>query len=155
AAGTVGPVAVLVVAVSVGTFCAAVAGTVSAARDHVADLAVPGDAIVTGGEFPRSAADDLGNVSGVHAVAAMLTDLDGQIHGEQLEHDLLDVNVTVVEAAELADVLQSSGNSQRLPEALLTAQGSAGAVPAVVSPEVAAALAGRDEGAQIGSGTVT
>jgi putative ABC transport system permease protein len=142
APATAGPVAVLVVAVSVGTFCAAVSSSVSVARDRVAELAVLGDAFVQGGRFSWSAADELAAVPGVTAVAPMTIAHNSLVGGGRITQAETGVSVVIVDAPALEHVLQASGSSQHVPDALLAATGGSGPAPAVVSPDIAVALAG-------------
>lgn len=143
APASVGPVAVLVVAVSVGTFCAAVAGTVATARDQVAERTVPGDAIVQGGRFPPETAAELASVPGVQAVAPMTISLNQLVGGGNLSRALIATTAVVVDADALAEVLRASGRAETVPEVLLD-QPVGQAPPAVVSADVAEALGDPD-----------
>jgi len=145
APASAGPVAVLVVAVSVATFCAAVAGSISVARDRVTDATVPGAAFVQGGQFPAGTVDLLGAVPGVEAVAALtLLDNTPLAVGSLREgRSVPGVTVIIVDPDALAGVLAASGSTQVVPETLRSAGPAATAespVPALVSSRVAANL---------------
>ena len=144
APATAGPLAVLVVAVSVGAFCLAVQDSVAVARDRVADLKVPGTAIVQGGLFSVDTAGRLARVPGVSEVAFMSINFNSPLASgtETDARPLVGAAAVVVDADELARVLAASGSSQSVPQSLLGAS-QGGAVPAVVSPEVAAELSGK------------
>ena len=111
APATAGPLAVLVVAVSVGVFSAAVAGSVAAARDRVADLAVPGDAFVHGGLFTPDTRESLAAVPGVTEVAAVALEFNSPLAAgiEAGARSLPGTAGMVVDAPELARVLNESG----------------------------------------------
>jgi putative ABC transport system permease protein len=146
APASAGPVAVLVVAVSVAAFCAAVDSTVSAARDRVADMTVPGAALVQGQQFPPDAEHAFAAVPGVESAAALTLVNNAPLALGALRRGRSAVGVTVLiaDGPALASVLAASGNSQRVPDALLTgarADDPDAAVPAVVSPGVATDLA--------------
>jgi putative ABC transport system permease protein len=144
APASAGPLAVLVVAISVGVFSASVATTVSAGRDRVADLAVPGDAFVHGGLFTKDTIDRLAAVPGVTAVAtttvAYNADLTSGIRIE--DRRLGNAAVVVVDAPALARVLAASGVPQRVPDVLTGAVRGSGPVPALVSSGLAPVLSG-------------
>jgi putative ABC transport system permease protein len=145
APATGGPLAVLVLAVGVGIFAAAVSGGVTAARGRVVDLLVPGNAIVQGGRFAPSTGDELAAVPGVTAVAPMAIDTTAPLNGfPGTGAPSMDPAAgVVVDVPALQRVLAASGNTQPLPDALRTAASAAPGepVPAVVSPAVAADLA--------------
>ncbi len=142
APATAGPLAVLVVAVSVGVFSAAVAGSVAAARDRVADLAVPGDAFVHGGLFTPDTRESLAAVPGVTEVAAVALEFNSPLAAgtEAGARSLPGTAGMVVDAPELARVLNESGVAQNVPEVLVSARRENAPVPAIVSPSVAAEL---------------
>jgi putative ABC transport system permease protein len=144
APATAGPLAVLVVAVSVGVFSTAVAGSVAAARDRVADLAVPGDAYVHGGLFTQDTRDAIADAPGVTEVAAVSLEYNLPLAGgsEAGARALPGTAGMIVDAPELARVLTESGVAQTVPDVLVQARRGDGPVPAVVSPSVAADLAG-------------
>jgi len=134
-----GPVVVLVVAVSVSTLCASAANSLAAARDRVAEIHVPGDAIVLGGQFPPTTTHEIAAVPGVTAVAPIAINRNPLLD-ERNAWILTGVTTVVVDAPALDRVLRASGSSQRVPDALLTSSDDGGPIPAVVSPDVAAAL---------------
>jgi putative ABC transport system permease protein len=143
APAAVGPLAVLVVAVTTGAFCAVVATTIAAGRDRATDAVVPADLVVTGPGFAPTTADDLGAVPGVDAVATMTVGLARPVlagrrtGAQQLGQTLL----VAVDAPSLVEVMRRSGVDADLPEEWTRAVPGAGPVPAVVSPEIAAHIA--------------
>lgn len=134
-----GPVVVLVVAVSVSTLCASAANSLAAARDRVTEIQVPGDAIVLGGQFPPSTAQEIAAVPGVTAVAPIAINRNPLLD-ERGAWILTGVTTLVVDAPALDRVLRASGSSHSVPDTLLAASDDGGPIPAVVSPDVAAAL---------------
>ena len=130
------------VAVSVGVFSAAVAGSVAAARDRVADLAVPGDAYVHGGLFQPDTRATLAGSPGVTEVAAVSLEFNSPLAAgaEAGARSLPGTAGLVVDAPELARVLSESGVPQSVPDVLLQARRGDGPVAAIVSPAVAADL---------------
>ncbi|MFI7576901.1 ABC transporter permease [Micromonospora sp. NPDC049497] len=139
---TIGPLAVLIVAVSTGVFSAVVTTTIDRARDRATDLSVPADAWLTGYAFTPDTADRLGRVAGVDAVAGVWTDgnrrvLSGTTAGART---LGQARVLVVDARAFAEVARRSGVDVDVPAVLRTAARGDGPVPAVVSPDVAADL---------------
>lgn len=139
---TAGPAAVLVLAVSVGTFCAAVPASLSAARDQATDIAIPGDAFILGARFPATTTAQIAATPGVTEVAPFAIARNQLLRGGQIARPLTGITVVVVDAAALDRVLRATGSSQTVPPALLAARGEPGPVPAVISPDVAAALEG-------------
>jgi putative ABC transport system permease protein len=135
-----GPVLVLVVAVSVSALCAAAANGLATARDRVAEIHVPGDAIVAGGRFPHSATDEIAAVPGVTAVAPIAVDRNHPLLDERDAWLMTGVTIVVVDAPALDRVVRTAGRSWRVPDPLLAGPDGDGPVPAVVSPDVAAAL---------------
>ncbi|NJP33948.1 FtsX-like permease family protein [Micromonospora thermarum] len=137
---TIGPLAVLIVAVSTGVFSAVVATTVDAARDRAADLAVPADAWLTGYAFTPDAADRLAAVDGVDAVAGVWTEANRRVlsGADAGARTLGQARVLVVDGPAFARVVERSGVDVDVPAALRTAARGDGPVPAVVSPAVAA-----------------
>jgi putative ABC transport system permease protein len=144
APASAGPLAVLVVAVTVGVFSAAVSASISAARDHVADLAVPGDAFVHGGLFTPDTRDQVAAVPGVTEVASLAIAFNSRLsHGPATDaRSLTGTAGVVVDAPALARVLAATDNPQRVPDVLIAATHGQSPVPAVVSPAVAADLSG-------------
>jgi putative ABC transport system permease protein len=155
APASAGPVAVLVIAVSVGTFCAAVPASLSAARDGVADIAVPGDALIVGTRFPATTTEQFAAAPGVTLVAPMAVARQVVLRGGQISRAQSGITVVVVDAPALDQVLRTTASSQMLPAALVNAEGDAGSAPALVSPDVAAALDGAEGGVPVQGLTVS
>ncbi|MDQ7905472.1 ABC transporter permease [Phytohabitans sp. ZYX-F-186] len=138
---TIGPLAVLVVAIATGIFSGVVMSSIGEARDRAADLEIPADARVSGYAFAPAVTDRLAAVPGVTAVAPLTVDpatsytTAGGITST--------VQVAVVDAAALARVVAASGTGVPLPAALVDARAGRGPVPALVSPDVAAEAGGR------------
>jgi putative ABC transport system permease protein len=143
------PVVVLVVAVSVGTLCAAAAGSIAAARDRVAEIHVPGDAIVTGVQFPPSLAQEIAAAPGVTAVAPMAITRNHALFDGQDHWVLTGVTSLVVDAPALDRVLGAADSTRSVPDVLLAAPAEGAPMPAVVSPDVAEALGGANAVGQI------
>ncbi|MDG4797717.1 FtsX-like permease family protein [Micromonospora sp. WMMD1082] len=137
-----GPLAVLIVAVSTGVFGGVVTTTVGAARDRAATLTVPADAWLTGYTFTPDAADALTRVPGVQAVARVRVDSNRRLQsgtGPQAR-PLGQVRVLVVDGPAFAEVVARSGVDVDVPAALRAVTRDDGPVPAIVSPRVAALL---------------
>jgi len=143
------PVVVLVVAVSVAALCAAVAGSISAARDRVTEIHVPGDALVTGVRFAPSATEEIAAAPGVTAVAPIAIERNHALFDERDRWVLTGVTSLVVDGPAFDRVLRAAGSSRSVPDPLMAPPYDSGPTPAVVSPEVAAALAGPDAVGQI------
>ncbi|MEU8074549.1 hypothetical protein AB0B31_03810, partial [Catellatospora citrea] len=142
-AGTVvGPVAVLVVAVSTAVFSAAVAGTIDTGRDRATDLRMAADVKVDGLAFDRGTTAELAAVPGVVAVApyAVESAADLSVDGKRLGG----VYTLMLDGSAYARVVTASGIEATAPEAI-TAAPAGGRLPAVVSPGVAERL-GADHG---------
>jgi putative ABC transport system permease protein len=133
---TIGPLAVLVVAIATGIFSGVVMSSIGDARDRATDLAIPADARVSGYAFAPQTADRLAAVPGVTAVAAVA--IDSATRYTTASGVTTSVQVAVVDAAALAQVIAASGTGLSLPPALVDAQPGGGPVPALVSPDVAA-----------------
>ncbi|QGN48818.1 ABC transporter permease [Micromonospora sp. WMMD558] len=141
---TLGPLAVLIVAVSTGVFGAVVATTVDEARDRASTLTVPGDAWLTGYAFAPDSAERLARVSGVEEVARVWAESNRRVLSDAGPRARLlgQARVLVVDAPAFARVAQRSGVDVDVPAALRAAARGDGPVPAVVSPQVAKLLAG-------------
>ncbi|RUL90579.1 ABC transporter permease [Verrucosispora sp. FIM060022] len=137
-----GPLAVLIVAVSTGVFGGVVTTTVAAARDRAATLTVPADAWLTGWAFSPDAADELNRVPGVQAVARVSVESSRRLLSEAgpQARALGQARVLVVDAPAFAEVVARSGVDVQVPAALRSAARGDGPVPAVVSPTLAAEL---------------
>ncbi|MEV6812674.1 ABC transporter permease [Micromonospora sp. NPDC051296] len=139
-----GPLAVLIVAVSTGVFGGVVATTVAAARDRAATLTVPADAWLAGYAFPPDAADALTGVAGVETVTRVWVDSNRRLLSETGPQATVfsPARVLVVDVPAFAEVVARSGVDVDVPAALRSAARGDGPVPAVVSPNVAAGLGG-------------
>ncbi len=137
-----GPLAVLIVAVSTGVFGGVVTTTVAAARDRAAALTVPADAWLTGWAFSPDAGDELIRVPGVEAVARVSVESSRRLLSEVGPQATVlgQARVLVVDAPAFADVVARSGVDVDVPAALRSAARGDGPVPAVVSSKVAADL---------------
>jgi len=132
---TIGPLAVLVVAIATGIFSGVVMSSIGDARDRAASLEVPADARVSGYGFAPATAERLAAVPGVTAVASVA--VDPATSYTTANNDASSVQVAVVDVAALARVVGASGTGVSLPPALVDAR-PGGPVPALVSPAVAA-----------------
>ncbi|WBB90808.1 FtsX-like permease family protein [Verrucosispora sp. WMMC514] len=134
-----GPLAVLIVAVSTGVFGGVVTSTVSAARDRAATLTVPADAWLTGYTFSPDAQDALSGVAGVSAVARVWVDSNRRLvpQAGSPARQIGTARVLVVDAPAFAEVVARSGVEVDVPAALRAAARGDGPVPAVVSAAVA------------------
>ncbi|TDB75607.1 FtsX-like permease family protein [Micromonospora sp. KC723] len=139
-AGAVAPLVVVVLAIATAAFCAVVAGGIEHGRDRAVTRAVPAEAVVAGERFAPDTAAALAALPGVRAVSSVLAepgqrpyaDADGRPGGAGEAYVLL------VEPAGFAEVARRSGLDVAVPEAL---RGDpAASLPALASPEVAAAL---------------
>ncbi|MFD0972538.1 ABC transporter permease family protein [Plantactinospora endophytica] len=148
---TVGPLAVLVVAIATGVFTSVVTSTVAEARDRVTDQEIGADARINGSYTDAATTvERLGGLSGVTAVSPVAMEVGQPLRSPTPDllggRDLGQTQVLVVDGPSLARVLAASGVDVALP-AGLTAPGRVdGPVPALVSPEVAEA---------VGAGAVT
>ncbi len=129
------PLAVLVLAISVGVFSGAVATIVSDARDRVADREIGADAALRGEGFGPGTAERVAAVPGVRSVALMAAE-PGEVTGAQGGPG--NVFVVFADAPALARVLADTGAGPvvSLPPALTAATPGAGPLPALVSTEV-------------------
>jgi putative ABC transport system permease protein len=132
---TIGPLAVLVVAIATGIFSGVVMSSIGDARDRATDLELPADARVSGSAFTPDTAERLAAVPGVTAVAPLAVDAATTYTTASAAGP---VQVAVVDAAALNRVVAASGAGVSLPPALVDARPGAGPVPALVSPDVAA-----------------
>jgi putative ABC transport system permease protein len=135
-----GPLVVLVVAVSTGIFSAVVATTIDHGRDRATDQAVPGDAIVEGFFFSPATTVRMAGLDGVTGVASFSRN-PASVLVTSLAPDarsLIQVYSVTADGPALADVMAASGVTGELPAEFVQATVTSGAVPAVVSPQVAA-----------------
>ncbi|GAB3965722.1 FtsX-like permease family protein [Plantactinospora veratri] len=147
---TVGPLAVLVVAIATGVFTSVVTSTVAQARDRVTDQEVGADARLVGSYSDQGTADRLGALPGVAAVSPLAVEVGQPLRSPTPDklggRDLGQTQVLVVDGPSLARVLAASGVDVSVPAALTAPGRIDGPVPALVSPEVAEA---------VGAGAVT
>ncbi|TDC73435.1 FtsX-like permease family protein [Micromonospora sp. KC606] len=139
-AGAVAPLVVVVLAIATAAFCGVVADGIEHGRDRAVTRAVPADAVVAGERFAPDTAAALAALPGVRAVSPVLAepgqrpyaDAEGRPAGPGEAYVLL------VEPAGFVQVARHAGVDVAVPEAL---RGDAAAsLPALASPEVAAAL---------------
>jgi putative ABC transport system permease protein len=145
ARASVGPVAVMVVAIATGVFSAIVTTTVDEARDRATDEAVPAAARLTGGPYTLATADRVGEVAGVTAVAPLAVGPAGAVFTDRgrSARRVTQSLVVAVDVPSFARVAAASGVRPDLPAVLAKARLGAGPVPALVSPTIAAELAAR------------
>jgi putative ABC transport system permease protein len=144
APASVGPVAVLVVAIATGVFSAVVTTTVDEARDRATDVAVPSDLRLTGGPFTPETTGRIAALAGVDAVAPLATGPARPVFSDtgRNARRLTQSLIMAVDMPAFARVAAASGVRLDLPSALLAARRGDGPVPAVVSPVIAAELRG-------------
>jgi putative ABC transport system permease protein len=133
---TIGPLAVLVVAIATGIFSGVVMSSVGDARDRATDLAIPADARVSGSALAPRTAERLAAVPGVTGVAPLA--VDPATTYTAAGGTTSTVQVAVVDVAALDRVVAATGAAVSLPRALVDARPGDGPVPALVSPDVAA-----------------
>ncbi|MGX7677012.1 FtsX-like permease family protein [Plantactinospora sp. DSM 117369] len=147
---TVGPLAVLVVAIATGVFTSVVTSTVAEARDRVTDQEIGADARVIGSYSDQATADRLAALPGVSAVSPLAVEVGQPLRSPTPNllggRDLGQTQVLVVDGPSLARVLAASGVDVTVPAGLAAPGRIDGPVPALVSPEVAEA---------VGAGAVT
>jgi putative ABC transport system permease protein len=141
---TIGPLAVLVVAIATGIFSSVVMTSVGEARDRASNLAMPADARVAGLGLTNATADRVARLPGVTAVARVTDDPATQITSDA--GGIGQARVLIVDATALAKVIADSGAGVAVPSVLTGARPGDGAVPALVSPALAA---------EVGPGGVT
>ncbi|HCT76227.1 MAG TPA: hypothetical protein DGG94_00250 [Micromonosporaceae bacterium] len=145
APATVGPVAVLVVAVCTTVFSLAIASTVDTGRERAADHDLPADALVQGFFFAPDTAGELRNVPGVTAVApfaalpAMTVLSSREVGAERLGQ----VYVLIVDGPAFAEVAREAGREVDVNDLIIGAQ-RGDSPPALVSSDLAADLKGSD-----------
>ncbi|MFI6758398.1 FtsX-like permease family protein [Micromonospora sp. NPDC050417] len=145
---TIGPLAVLVIAITTGVFSGVVADTISTARDEAADQVIPADASLTGVTFAATTTDRISALPGVTAVAPVSLENSRQLRSGPgaADHELGQAQVVVVDVPKFVEVMRHSGiPTDGVPAALRQATRGDGPVPALVSPTVAA---------QVGKGAV-
>ncbi|MDG4808601.1 FtsX-like permease family protein [Micromonospora sp. WMMD1120] len=144
------PLVVVVLAIGTAAFCAVVAAGVDASRARAAEQIVPADAVIRGERFAPDTVDELGRLPGVRAVTPVL-ETDERLASDELGTDarLAQTAVLLVDGAGLDTVARESAVDLPIPAALRAARPGPGALPAIVSPAVAADLtkAGLDDSA--------
>ncbi|WP_033337447.1 ABC transporter permease [Catenuloplanes japonicus] len=140
---SLGPLAVLVVAIATGVFTSVVTSTIGNARDRAADSAIAGDAQMIGYTYAWSTTEALSRRDGVDAVAPLLVDSGIRLQ-DRLgtgSHELTQAQQIVLDGPAVAEVIRRSGHGGTLPDVLATAtrvDSEETPVPVVVSPDVAA-----------------
>ncbi|MBE1485881.1 ABC transporter permease [Plantactinospora soyae] len=141
---TVGPLAVLVIAIATGVFTSVVTSTIAETRDRVSDQEVAADARVTSSYTSVATTERIAGLPGVTSVSPLAVGV-----GEPLlsrtptgigGRNLGQAQIVVVDGPTFARVLAESGVEYTLPAALTRSGRIDGPVPAVVSPEVAEAV---------------
>ncbi|MEV4627990.1 FtsX-like permease family protein [Micromonospora sp. NPDC049523] len=138
---TIGPLAVLVIAITTGVFSGVVASTISHARDKASEQAIPADARLTGNTFAPSTGERLDALPGVDAVTAISLENARRLRTgpSASDRDLGQTQVLVVDMPSFVDVMRRSGvPDDGVPAALRDAKRTDGPVPALVSPAIAA-----------------
>ncbi|MBQ0904669.1 FtsX-like permease family protein [Micromonospora sp. U21] len=147
------PLVVVVLAIGTAAFCGVVAAGVDASRDRAAERTVPADALIRGERFAPDTSDALSRLPGVRAVTPVLSEPDQRLTTDALgtNAEVGRITVLLVDGPGLAAVSRESEVELPIPSALRTARAEPGALPAIVSPEVAADLtrAGLDDSAFI------
>ncbi len=134
AGAVIGPVAVLVVAVSTAVFSVAVAGTIDTGRDRATDLRMAADVKVDGYYFDEQTAAELAAVPGVTAVAPYMIESAGDLAVDQQRKGT--VYALVLDGPAYAKVLANSG-VKVTPHAAFTEAGQSPIIPALLSPGAA------------------
>ncbi|GAA2388195.1 hypothetical protein Cme02nite_23140 [Catellatospora methionotrophica] len=142
AGAVIGPVAVLVVAVSTAVFSVAVASTIAEGRDRATDLRMAADMKVDGYYFDKTTEAELAAVPGVRAVTQYMVDGASDLVVDQKR--LGTVYSLVLDGQAYARVVAASG-VDFTPPAVFTDAAPGFPVPALVSPGVAKQL-GTDHG---------
>lgn len=143
AGAVIGPVAVLVVAVSTAVFSVAVASTIDEGRDQATDLRMAADVKVDGYFFDDATEAELAAVPGVTAVTQYMVDAASDLTVDQKR--LGTVYALVLDGQAYAKVLADSGVDVDPPKVFTEAVPGT-SVPVLVSPGVAKQLGG-DHGA--------
>ncbi|WP_422738996.1 hypothetical protein ACN263_06980 [Micromonospora sp. WMMD729] len=140
------PLVVVVLAIGTAAFCAVVAAGVDASRGRAAERVVPADALIRGERFAPDTVDALNGLPGVRATTPVLIERDQRLATDEVGTDarIGQTMVLLVDGPGLARVTNESGVDVTVPDALRTAQAVPGALPAIVSPAVAADLARAD-----------
>ncbi|RLP85345.1 ABC transporter permease [Micromonospora sp. BL4] len=136
------PLVVVVLAIGTAAFCGVVAAGVDASRDRAAEQSVPADALIRGERFAPDTVDALTRLPGVRAVTPLVSEPDQRLTADALgtNAELRRVTVLLVDGPGLESVSRESEVDLPIPSALRAARAEPGALPAIVSPAVAADL---------------
>lgn len=139
---TVGPLAVLVIAIATGVFTSVVTSTIGETRDLVSDQEVAADARVTASYTTAETAQRMAGLPGVTAVSPLAVGVGQPLLSRTPTgvggRDLGQAQIVVVDGPTFARVLARSGVEYTLPPELTRSGRIDGPVPAIVSPDVAA-----------------
>jgi putative ABC transport system permease protein len=141
---TVGPLAVLVIAIATGVFTSVVTSTIGETRDLVSDQEVAADARVTASFTTPETTQRLAGLPGVTAVSPLAVGVGQPLLSRTPTgiggRDLGQAQIIVVDGPTFARVLALSGVEYTLPPELARSGRIDGPVPAIVSPDVADAV---------------
>ncbi len=148
APATIGPIAVLVVAVCTTVFSLAISGTVQAGRDRAADHDLPADVLMQGFFFAPDTAQELARVPGVSGVApfAAYPAISVRTSADVTATAVGNVYVVLVDGPRWAEVARESGRQANLNDTIVHAQPS-DSPPALISPGLADRLKGKQTAA--------
>ncbi|MEH0971217.1 FtsX-like permease family protein [Micromonospora sp. CPCC 205546] len=138
------PLVVVVLAIATAAFCAVTAAGIEASRDRAASRVVPTDALILGDRIAPDTGVELERLPGVRAASPVLYEAGQRLAKDAVGTDtrLGGVTVLMVDGPALARMVEQADVDVSVPMALLAPAGGAGPLPAVVSPTVAAELAG-------------
>lgn len=142
APATIGPIAVLVVAVCTTVFSIGIAGTVANGRDRATDHDIPGDAIVHGFYFAPDTREAIGELPAVSAVASFAVMPATRILASR-EIGALRLGQTyvlVMDGPAFAEAAAAAGRQVRLDNTIVTAEKGRQITPALISPTLARTL---------------
>ncbi|MFK3982768.1 FtsX-like permease family protein [Micromonospora sp. NPDC050397] len=137
---TIGPLAVLVLAITTGVFSGVVADTISHARDRATEQTVPADGDLTGVTFSAATANRLEALPGVDAVVPVSVENARQLRSGPGpgDRELGQTQLVVLDVPRFVEVMRRSGlSTEGVPAALRQATRGDGPVPALVSPAIA------------------
>lgn len=140
---TAAPVVVVVLAIATAGFCAVVAAGIEGSRDRAASRSVPADALIRGERLAPDTEAELERMPGVADALPVAYEPAPRLARDEAGTDagLGTTAVLLVDGPALARLVRETGADVTVPESLTGAGGQPGAVPAVVSPAVAADLA--------------